>query len=70
MGAATLHTCGPAILTSNFPPHQRGQVLGLQSFTVYFGLMAGPVLGGWLTDHFGWRAIFYINVPVGLAALG
>jgi len=69
VGAAALHTCGPAILTSNFPSQQRGQVLGVQSFTVYFGFMAGPVLGGWLTDHFGWRAIFYINVPVGLAAL-
>jgi EmrB/QacA subfamily drug resistance transporter len=44
-------------------------VLGLQILMVYVGYMIGPMLGGWLTDTFSWRAIFYINVPVGLIAL-
>jgi EmrB/QacA subfamily drug resistance transporter len=41
----------------------------LQATMTYLGLTVGPTLGGWLTDQFSWRAIFYINIPVGLAAL-
>jgi EmrB/QacA subfamily drug resistance transporter len=59
----------PAILTKNFPPAQRGRVLGLQSMMTYLGLTIGPILGGWLTSVFSWRAVFYINVPIGLTAL-
>ncbi len=69
VGASIQFACAPAILTGNFPASQRGQALGLQAFMVYFGQMVGPMLGGWLTDHFSWRAVFYINVPVGLAAV-
>ena len=59
----------PAILTKSFPARQRGQALGLQATMTYLGLTVGPSLGGWLADQFSWRAVFYINVPVGLAAL-
>ncbi|MGA2988902.1 MAG: MFS transporter [Candidatus Korobacteraceae bacterium] len=69
LGASILFACAPAILTGNFPASQRGQALGMQAFMIYFGQMAGPMLGGWLTDHFSWRAVFYINVPIGLAAV-
>lgn len=69
LGASIQFACAPAILTGNFPASQRGQALGLQAFMIYFGQMAGPILGGWLTDHFSWRAVFYINVPIGLAAV-
>jgi EmrB/QacA subfamily drug resistance transporter len=69
LGAAMLFASSPAILTKNFPPTQRGQALGLQATMTYLGLTAGPSLGGWLTSQFGWRAVFYINVPVGLLAL-
>ncbi len=69
IGAAMLAANSPAILTKNFPSSERGRALGLQATMTYLGLTAGPSLGGWLTDHFTWRAVFYINVPVGLLAL-
>ncbi len=68
LGAAMLAANSPAILTKNFPPAQRGQALGLQATMTYLGLTVAPSLGGWLTDLLSWRAVFYINVPVGLIA--
>jgi EmrB/QacA subfamily drug resistance transporter len=68
LGAAMLAANSPAILTMNFPPSQRGQALGLQATMTYLGLTAAPSLGGWLTDLISWRAVFYINVPVGVIA--
>jgi EmrB/QacA subfamily drug resistance transporter len=70
LGAAMLFANSPAILTRSFPTQQRGQVLGMQATMTYLGLTVGPSLGGWLTQSFGWRSIFYINVPVGLIAFG
>ena len=69
VGAAMLFANSPAILTKNFPESQRGQALGLQAAMTYLGLTLGPALGGWLTDSFSWRAVFYINVPIGILAL-
>ena len=69
IGAAMLMANSPAILTKHFPSSQRGQALGIQATMTYLGLCAGPSLGGWLTGHFGWRTVFYVNIPVGLAAL-
>jgi EmrB/QacA subfamily drug resistance transporter len=69
VGAAMLFANSPAILTRNFPPAQRGQALGLRATLTYLGQMVGPFLGGWLAVQFSWRAVFYINVPVGLLAL-
>lgn len=69
LGAAMLFSNGPAILTRNFPAAQRGKVLGLQATMTYLGLTAGPTLGGFLADALSWRAVFYVNVPVGMAAL-
>jgi EmrB/QacA subfamily drug resistance transporter len=69
LGAAMLMANSPAILTKSFPARQRGQALGLQATMTYLGLTVGPSLGGWLADQYTWRAVFYINVPVGLAAL-
>lgn len=69
LGAAMLAANSPAILTKNFPASQRGQALGLQATMTYLGLTVAPSLGGWLTDLVSWRAVFYINVPVGLIAV-
>lgn len=69
LGAAMLFASSPAILTRNFPAERRGQALGMQATMTYLGLTVGPVLGGWLTDQLSWRAVFYINVPVGGLAL-
>jgi EmrB/QacA subfamily drug resistance transporter len=69
LGAAMLFANSPAILTKTFPAEMRGRALGLQATMTYLGLMVGPSLGGWLTQALSWRAVFYINVPVGILAL-
>lgn len=69
VGAAMLYANAPAILTRTFPAEQRGRALGAQATFTYLGLTAGPSLGGWLASAFGWRWVFYINIPVGLAAV-
>jgi len=68
IGGAMLASNSPAIVTGNFPAEQRGRAFGLISTMTYLGLTAGPSLGGWLTQAFGWRTVFYINVPVGAVA--
>lgn len=68
-GAAMLFALSPAILVGAFPPAERGRALGLQATMTYLGLVAGPGLGGLLIDWLGWPAIFFVNVPVGLATM-
>ena len=58
-----------AILTSVFPPAQRGRVIGIYVAAVYFGLSVGPFAGGILTHHIGWRSIFFAVVPFGVASV-
>jgi EmrB/QacA subfamily drug resistance transporter len=69
LGGAMLYANGPAILTTTFPPQRRGLALGLQAAMTYLGLTTGPSLGGWLAESYGWRSIFYINVPVAIIAV-
>ncbi len=64
-GALIFGTC-IAILTSVFPVGERGKALGVTVAAVYLGLSLGPVVGGILTQNFGWRSIFLVNVPLGL----
>ncbi len=66
IGSAMIFGTGVAILTSVFPLEERGRVLGINAAAVYSGLSLGPFLGGFLTQHFGWRSIFLANVPLGL----
>lgn len=58
-----------AVLLEAFPPEDRGKAMGFWGLGVVVAPILGPVLGGWLTDHFSWRWVFYINIPVGIAAL-
>ena len=69
IGSSMIFGTAVAILTSVFPPGERGKVLGIYITAVYIGLSTGPFLGGLLTEHFGWRSIFYINVPIGIIAI-
>lgn len=58
-----------ALLTAIFPAEERGKALGINTAAVYVGLSVGPSLGGFLVEHLGWRSVFYVNVPIGLAVI-
>jgi EmrB/QacA subfamily drug resistance transporter len=58
-----------AIITSVFKPGERGRAMGINITAVYLGLSTGPVIGGLLTQYFGWRSIFIFLVPFGLLSL-
>jgi EmrB/QacA subfamily drug resistance transporter len=66
IGASMTITTGMAILTSIYPPGERGKVLGINVAAVYSGLSCGPVFGGFLTHYLGWRSIFLLNIPLGV----
>jgi EmrB/QacA subfamily drug resistance transporter len=68
-GSAMIFGTGTAILVSVFPLQERGRILGINAASVYLGLSLGPFLGGLLTEYFGWRSLFLINVPLGLIPL-
>ncbi|MEM2634582.1 MAG: MFS transporter [Nitrososphaerales archaeon] len=69
IGGAMIYSTAVAILTSAFPIEDRGKVLGINVASVYLGLSLGPFLGGFLTQNFGWRSIFFVNIPLGLFIL-
>lgn len=69
VGAAMLQAMGPAIVARTFMPSERGRALGLNAISVSIGLSIGPALGGLLTQYFTWRAIFLVNLPVGIVAI-
>jgi EmrB/QacA subfamily drug resistance transporter len=66
IGSAMVFATSMAVLVSVFPPNERGRVLGITVAAVYSGLSVGPFLGGLLTEHFSWRSVFLINVPLGI----
>lgn len=69
IGGAMLFATSVAIVTQVYGPGERGGALGITIAAVYAGLSIGPFLGGILTDHFGWPAIFLVNLPVGLLTI-
>ncbi len=68
VGAAMLMACSPAVIVDIFPEAERGRALGIIGAVVAVGLTAGPALGGILIHYISWRAIFYLNVPIGVCA--
>src|SRR5437899_11117197 len=58
-----------AVLLEAFPPQDRGKAMGFWGLGIVVAPILGPVLGGWLTDSYSWRWVFYINIPVGVASL-
>ena len=70
IGSAMIFGTGTAILVNVYPLRDRGRVLGINAASVYLGLSLGPFLGGLLTQYFGWRSLFIVNIPLGLIPLG
>ncbi|WP_349238281.1 MFS transporter [Methanoculleus sp. 7T] len=66
IGSAMIYGTGVAMITSVFPPEERGRVLGINVTAVYVGLSIGPLLGGYLTELLTWRSIFLTNIPLGI----
>ena len=58
------------LLLSSYPPQKAGLAMAMWAMTTLVAPVAGPLLGGWITDNMSWPWIFYINIPVGLAAAG
>jgi MFS transporter, DHA2 family, multidrug resistance protein len=58
-----------SIMLEAFPPHERGQAMAVWGMGIVAAPIFGPVLGGWLTDSYSWRWIFYINIPVGVLSV-
>lgn len=65
-GSSMVFGTAVAILTSVFPAGERGKALGIRVAFVYLGVSSGPSLGGFLTQQFGWRSIFLVNMALGL----
>lgn len=69
LGAAIMGATAMALVAEAYPPSKRGSAIGVNTMAVYAGLTFGPVLGGFLVQAFGWRAIFLVNIPIGVATL-
>src|SRR5207244_8173886 len=69
MTGGALQPLSQAVLLEAFPPHERGKAMGFWGLGIVVAPIFGPVLGGWLTDNYSWRWVFYINIPVGFASI-
>ncbi len=67
-GGGGLQPMAQAIMADSFEPEKRGQAFALYGLVAVLAPSIGPTLGGWITDNFSWRWIFYINIPVGILA--
>ena len=65
MFGAALVPLSQSVMYEIYPPEKRGAAMALWTMGVMVGPISGPILGGWLTDHYSWRWVFYINVPFG-----
>ena len=68
-GAAMLYATQMALISSVFPKESRGQAISWLISLIYVGLAVGPLLGGIMTEYYGWRSVFYLQVPLGLLVL-
>src|SRR5215469_15991835 len=68
-GGGALQPLSQAILLESFPPEKRGVATAVYGVGVIFAPVIGPTLGGWLTDSYSWRWVFYINMPIGALAI-
>jgi len=68
-GGGALQPIAQAVLMESFPPNRRGSAMAVFGMGVVVAPIIGPTLGGWITDNYSWRWIFYINIPVGILAI-
>ncbi|MCA9794894.1 MAG: DHA2 family efflux MFS transporter permease subunit [Candidatus Eremiobacteraeota bacterium] len=68
-GGGSLIPVSQAILRETFPEEEQGMAMALYGMGVVLAPAVGPILGGWLTDHYGWPWIFYINIPVSILGM-
>jgi DHA2 family multidrug resistance protein len=68
-GGGGLQPMAQAILADSFPPQQRGLAFAVFGIVAVVAPTIGPTLGGWITDNYSWRWIFFINIPVGILAI-
>src|SRR6201994_2347359 len=66
---AALGPLSQAVMLDMYPPHKRGNIMAIWGMGVMLGPILGPTLGGYLTDAYSWRWVFYVNVPFGIAAV-
>ena len=64
-----LQPLSQAVMLEAFPPQDRGKAMAFWGLGIVVAPMLGPVIGGWLTDNYSWRWVFYINLPVGLMSI-
>ncbi|NJD62796.1 MAG: DHA2 family efflux MFS transporter permease subunit [Deltaproteobacteria bacterium] len=69
IGGGALQPLSQAILLESFPPREHGIAMAIFGIGAMFGPIAGPLMGGYITDTFSWRWIFYVNIPIGLLAV-
>lgn len=69
IGGGVLQPTAQAVLMESFPFEKRGQAMAVYAMGIIVAPIIGPTLGGWITDNYSWRWIFYINIPVGIAAV-
>ncbi|HEY6043984.1 MAG TPA: DHA2 family efflux MFS transporter permease subunit, partial [Nitrosospira sp.] len=67
-GGGALQPIAQSVLLESFPPEKRGSAMAIYGMGIVVAPIIGPTLGGWITDNYSWRWIFYINVPVGILA--
>jgi MFS transporter, DHA2 family, multidrug resistance protein len=68
-GGGALQPIAQAVLMESFPPEKRGSAMAVFGLGVVVAPIIGPTLGGWITDNYSWRWIFYINIPIGILAV-
>lgn len=66
LGGGAIIPTGMAMITEVFAPYERGKAMGIWGMGVIMGPALGPTIGGYLTNHFGWRSIFLVNLPIGI----
>jgi DHA2 family multidrug resistance protein len=69
IGGGGLAPVEQAILVDTFPPHKRAMAFALYTVAIVTAPAIGPVIGGWITDNYNWRWVFFINIPVGILSL-